>query len=84
MEEALEAFEPVISRKPIKCLVMTHFHRDHTGGAGLVLSRFPSAAVYAHETHLDTARSQVRAKPTNPNDPTNTIMAFLRRLLRRS
>ena len=38
-----------ISREDLACVVPTHVHLDHAGGAGFLAAECPNAEVYAHE-----------------------------------
>jgi glyoxylase-like metal-dependent hydrolase (beta-lactamase superfamily II) len=47
----VEAALAKIGRKPedVRCLILTHVHLDHAGGAGLFMSKLPNAKLVVHE-----------------------------------
>ena len=48
-QEVLDAFDSVTRRKPVKAVILTHFHTDHVGGCSAVLKKFPKAKIFVHE-----------------------------------
>lgn len=56
-DEALDALDDILRRKPIQAVVLTHFHSDHSGGIASVMSRYPKARVFAHEKFRDETRT---------------------------
>ena len=47
-KEVIEDFEKkkiVTSEKPIKAVIITHFHADHSNGIGYIRSKYPNALV---------------------------------------
>ncbi len=52
-EGVLDAFSFITDRKPVKAIILTHFHTDHYNGAPAFLLRFPDAKVYSHKTLSD-------------------------------
>ena len=47
-KEVIEDFEKkqiVTSEKPIKAVIVTHFHADHSNGIGYIRRKYPNATV---------------------------------------
>ena len=47
-KEVIEDFEKkkiVTSEKPIKAVIITHFHADHSNGIGYIRRKYPNAMV---------------------------------------
>lgn len=47
LTQALEELE--IGKGQLDAVIGTHIHLDHTGGAGLLLEKYPEAKLYVHE-----------------------------------
>ena len=48
--DALSALKEIIKEKTIECIILTHFHADHTQGLNVFTEAYPNAKIYAHET----------------------------------
>ena len=45
-------FRPILDRKPIKAIVITHFHTDHSFGIeAFIRGREGEVKIYAHDTY---------------------------------
>jgi glyoxylase-like metal-dependent hydrolase (beta-lactamase superfamily II) len=69
-----------LSRKPVKAVVITHWHGDHPLGLAAILASWPNAEVIAHEatvTALQAGRTRV------PRAPSASYEAERRRTLTR-
>ena len=51
-KEALKALKEKIGEKPIKAIILTHFHADHTYGFDYFAQEYPGVKVYAHKSLL--------------------------------
>lgn len=50
-EHILELLDEVgVTRTNLACILVTHVHLDHAGGAGFLAEACPNAAVYVHES----------------------------------
>jgi len=51
-DEAVATFRPILDRKPIKTIIITHFHTDHSYGIeAFVRGREGEVKIYAHDTY---------------------------------
>ena len=55
-KDVLNAFQTIITKKPIIAIILTHFHPDHTMGLDIFTEKFPRAEIYSHETLKDYFR----------------------------
>ena len=51
-DEMVATFRPILDRKPIKAIVITHFHTDHSFGIeAFIRGREGEVKIYAHDTY---------------------------------
>jgi cyclase len=56
-----------LSDKPVRYIINTHVHRDHTGG-NEEIAKPTGAKIIAHENVLKVMSAPPRGKPNDPND----------------
>jgi 7,8-dihydropterin-6-yl-methyl-4-(beta-D-ribofuranosyl)aminobenzene 5'-phosphate synthase len=52
-----------LTREPVRRVVLSHGHRDHTGGLGYALERWPGAQVNLHPRALGSRFSRHPCRP---------------------
>ena len=56
-----------ISEKPVKAVVLTHFHSDHLLGLPAIRAAWPEAEIIAHEATAADMRDRMGDMPTAPD-----------------